>query len=46
MTMLKGHAALWCDNVQDERRKKDKPLIKSCDRIVEKMKGAKISSKG
>ena len=38
MTRLKGHAALWWDNVQDERRKKDKPLIKSLDRMVEKMK--------
>ena len=39
VTRLKGHAALWWDNVQDERRKKDKPLIKSWDRMVAKMKG-------
>ena len=36
---LKAHAALWWDNVQYERRKKDKLLIKSWDRMVEKMKG-------
>ena len=29
VTRLKGHTTLWWDNVQDERRKKDKPLIKS-----------------
>ena len=29
VTRLKGHAALGWDNVQAERRKKDKPLIKS-----------------
>lgn len=38
MTRLKDHAALWWDNVQAERRKKDKPLIKSWDRMVAKMK--------
>ena len=35
---LKGHIALWWDNVQAERRKKDKPLIKNWDRMVENMK--------
>ena len=29
VTRLKGHAALWWENVQDERRKKDKPLIRA-----------------
>ena len=38
VTMLKGHATLWWDNVQVERRNKDKPLIKSWDRMVAKMK--------
>eukprot|EP00253_Pinus_taeda_P024702 PITA_24702 len=37
MTRLKGHAVLWWDNIQAERRK-DKPLIKSCDRMVANMK--------
>ena len=27
VTCSKGHVALWWDNVQAERRKKDKPLI-------------------
>ena len=34
---LKCHVALWWYNVQVERRKKDKPLIKSWDRMVVKM---------
>lgn len=38
VTRLKGHAALWWDNVQAKIRKKDKPLIKNWDRMVEKMK--------
>lgn len=40
VTRLKGHAALWWENVYAERRKKEKPLIKSQDRMV-----AKIESK-
>ena len=28
-TRLKGHASVWWDNVQVERRRKNKPLIKS-----------------
>jgi len=39
VTRLKGHVALWWDHVQVERRKKDKPLIKSWDRMVARMKG-------
>ena len=39
VTRLKGHDALQWDNVHDARRKKEKPLIKSCDRMVAKMKG-------
>ena len=39
VTRLKGHDALWWDNVQDERKKQNKPLIKSWDRMVEKLKG-------
>lgn len=38
VTRLKGHTALWWDNVQVERRKEGKPLIKSWDRMVTKMK--------
>ena len=38
VTRLKGHTTLWWDNVQAERRKNDKPLIKSWDRMVENMK--------
>ena len=29
VTRLKGHASLWWDSVQTERRRKNKPLIKS-----------------
>ena len=35
---LKGHASLWWDSVQTERRRKNKPLIKSWDRMVAKMR--------
>lgn len=38
MTRLKGHASLWWDSVQAERRRKNKPLIKSWDRMVAKMR--------
>ena len=37
MTRLKGHAALWCDSVQDERKNKNKSVIKSWDRMIAKM---------
>lgn len=35
---LKGHALLWWDYVQDERRKKGKSKITSWDRMVTKLK--------
>ena len=38
VTRLKGHASLWWDSVQAERRTKNKPLIKSWDRMVAKMR--------
>ena len=37
VTRLKGHASLWWDSVQTKRRK-NKPLIKSWDRMVAKMR--------
>ena len=39
VTKLKGHATLWWDSVQAERRRLNKPLIKKWDRMVAKMKG-------
>ena len=38
VTHLKGHATLWWDNVQAERKKKNKVVIKSWDRMVAKMR--------
>ena len=38
VTRLKGHASLWWYSVQVERRRKNKPLIKSWDRMVTKMR--------
>lgn len=38
-TKLKGHALLWWDYEQEERRKKGKTSIISWDRMVEKIKG-------
>jgi hypothetical protein len=35
---LKGHASLWWDEVQDDRRCKGKQKIKSWDRMIVKMK--------
>ena len=35
---LKGHASLWWDSKQVERRRKNKPLINSWDRMVAKMR--------
>ena len=37
-TRLKGHASLWWDSVQVERRRKNKRLIKSWDRMVAKLR--------
>jgi hypothetical protein len=38
VTRLKGHATLWWDELQADRRCKGKQKIKSCDRMVVKMK--------
>ena len=38
ITRLKGHAALWWDELQAERRSKGKQKIKNWDRMVAKMK--------
>ena len=38
MMRLKGHASLWWDSVQAERQRKNKPLIKSWDRMITKMR--------
>jgi hypothetical protein len=38
VTWLKGHASLWWDSLQDGKRRKNKPLIKSWDRMVAKMR--------
>ena len=39
ITHLKGHTALWWDSVQAKRKKKNKVVIKSWDRMVAKMRG-------
>lgn len=36
---MKGHATLWWESIQAERRIKNKPIIKKWDRMVAKMKG-------
>ena len=38
VTRLKGHASLWWDSVQAERRRKNNSLIKSWNRMVAKMR--------
>jgi hypothetical protein len=38
VTRLKGHAALWWDELQVDRRSKGKQKIKSWDRMIAKMK--------
>ena len=38
VTKMKGHASLWWDSVQAKRRRKSKPLIKSWDMMVAKMR--------
>jgi hypothetical protein len=38
VTKLKGHAALWWDELQAERRSRGKQNIKSWDRMITKMK--------
>lgn len=36
---MKGHASLWWDSVHAERRRKNKPLIKSWDRMGGQVEG-------
>jgi hypothetical protein len=38
VTQLKGHATLWWDELQTERRSKGKQRIKSWDRMIAKLK--------
>jgi hypothetical protein len=38
VTRLKGHATLWWDELQVDRRSKGKQNIKSWDRMVAKLK--------
>jgi hypothetical protein len=38
VTRLKGHATLWWDELQADRRYKGKPKIKSWDKMITKMK--------
>jgi len=38
-TKLKGHAALWWDSVQNERKRLNKTPIKTWSRMVAKLKG-------
>jgi hypothetical protein len=38
VTRLKGHATLWWDELQADRRRKGKSKIKSWDRMVDKLK--------
>jgi hypothetical protein len=38
VTRLKGHAALWWDKLQEDRRCKGKQKIRSWDRMIAKMK--------
>jgi hypothetical protein len=38
VTILKGNATLWWDELQDERRCKGKSKIKNWDRMVAKLK--------
>jgi hypothetical protein len=38
VTRLKGHATLWWDELQAERRRKGKHKIKNWDRMVAKLK--------
>jgi hypothetical protein len=38
VTRLKGHAKIWWDELQAERRSKGKKRIKSWDKMIEKLK--------
>jgi hypothetical protein len=42
VTRLKGHAALWWDELYDNRRRKGKKKIKIWDRMVSKLKDKSI----
>jgi hypothetical protein len=42
ISRLKGHAALWWDKLQAERRRKGKQKIKNWDRMVAKLKEKSI----
>ena len=44
VTKLKGHAALWWDGVQEERRRVGKQHIKSWTRMMAKLKGKFLPS--
>ena len=44
VTKLKGHATLWWDGVQAERRRLSKQPIKNWNRMVEKMKSKFLPS--
>ena len=44
VTKLKGHAALWWDGVQAERRRVGKKPIKSWTRMMAKLKGKLLPS--
>ena len=44
VTRLKGHAAIWWDELQTSRMRKGKSKIKQCDNMVSKMK-AKFTPK-
>ena len=44
VTKLKGHAALWWDGVQAERRRAGKQPIKSWTRMVAKLRGKFLPS--
>ena len=39
ITILKGHAALWWDDVQAERKRQGKQKINSWDKMVAKLRG-------
>jgi hypothetical protein len=39
VTKMKGHALLWWDGVQEERKRNNKQPIRNWDRMVAKLKG-------
>lgn len=44
VTKLKGHATLWWDGVQVERKRLGQQPIKNCSRMVAKLRGKFIPS--